>query len=164
MEDQKPVAVGIGGLHVTKDSSSILVAYGLGSCIGVSAYDPVAKVGGLAHVMLPNSKEAARQPTSNKFADVAVPTLIRELVKLGAAQSRLVCRIAGGAQMLNAPGHLNGFKIGERNIEAVLQALQQYKITPRASHTGGSQGRTMRFFIDTGRVFVRTAGQEEVEL
>ncbi len=164
MQDQKSVAVGIGGLQATRDSSAILVAYGLGSCIGVSAYDPVVKVGGLAHVMLPSSKEVSKQPLSNKFADIAIPNLIGELAKLGAAQERLVVRIAGGAQMLNAPGHEGGFRIGERNIEAVLEALRQFQLRPKAKHVGGSQGRTLRFFIDSGRVFVKTAGREEVEL
>ena len=164
MDDQRTVAVGIGELYVTREKSLILASYGLGSCVGVSVYDPISKIGGLAHVMLPNSKESSRQISYYKFADIAIPALIQEMLKLGAKQRSIICKIAGGAQMLTAPGHVNGFRIGERNVEAVMQLLRQHRITPTAMDTGGSQGRTLRLFIDNGSVFVRTVGGGDVEL
>lgn len=163
MREARTVAVGIGELYVTNDEAAVLAAYGLGSCVGVSIYDPVARVGGLAHIMLPTSREAAFESASTKFADVAIPILVERSVKLGAAPHRIICKIAGGAQLI-APGHLNGFRIGERNVEAVREALRQHRIEPRAADVGGSQGRTMRLFVDSGRVLVRTVGHPDVEL
>lgn len=162
--EQTTVAVGIGKIHATKDTSKVLASCGLGSCVAVSMYDPMARVGGLAHVMLPSSKETGRRVASYRFADVAVPALIKELIKLGATPRRLVCKIAGGAQMLAAPGQHNSLSIGERNVEAVREALIEFGIVPDSADTGGTQGRTMRLFVDTGRVVVRTAGGEDVEI
>jgi chemotaxis protein CheD len=164
MDEQKTVAVGIGELYVTGDPTLVLAAYGLGSCIGLSLYDPIAKVGGLAHVLLPSSKEANHQTSSCKFADIAVPELIRALTKAGAQPRRMICKIAGGAQMLAMAGHTNGNGIGHRNAEAVGEALKEFRISPSTAQTGGSQGRTLRLVVGTGQVFVRTAGQTETEI
>lgn len=153
----------MGELCATGDPSVVLAAYGLGSCIGVSVYDPVAKVGGLAHVMLPSSRDVTFKASAFRFADLAVPALIEKVQQLGATRKRLICRIAGGAHMLFA-GSSDGFKIGERNIEAVGEALLRCGLTPAAKDTGGSRGRTVRLFVDTGRVLVRTVGQGDVEL
>ncbi len=158
------VAVGIGELYVTKDTSLVLAAYGLGSCVGVSVYDPAIKAGGLAHVLLPSSAQANQETSGNRFADVAVPSLVQKLLDLGAKRKHLICKIAGGAQTLVVPGHSNGFRIGERNVEAVREALRILGIVPSALDTGGSRGRTVRLFMDTGKVFVRIVGKEDVEL
>jgi chemotaxis protein CheD len=164
MAEQRTVTVGIGEVFVTRDISLVLVGYGLGSCIGVAAYDPTIKGGGIAHIMLPNSKEASSSISGCRFADIAVPTLVQELSKLGASPANIECKIVGGAQMLTAPGHEDSFKIGQRNIKAVREILLQYGIVPKAADTGGTQGRTLRLFIDSGRVFVRTVGRGDVEL
>ncbi len=154
----------MGEICATRDTSAVLIAYGLGSCIGVSLYDAVAKVGGLAHVMLPSSKESSSQGLGYRFADVAVPALVDKMQQLGAGRKRLICRIAGGAHMLFAPGSSDGFKIGERNIEAVAEALARCGVTPAAKEIGGSRGRTLRLYLSTGRVFVKTVGQQDIEL
>ncbi len=165
MADQVVVPVGIGELKVTKDPADVLVAYGLGSCVGVCLYDPDVKVAGLAHVMLPNSAEAISQNPVGKFADRAVPMLLEEIVKLGGNPRRLMCKIAGGAQMLIAPGFpAGGFNIGERNVEAVRAALERYKVALRKAETGGTRGRTLSLYAATGRVMVRTIGEKETEL
>ncbi|MCL5958633.1 MAG: chemotaxis protein CheD [Chloroflexi bacterium] len=164
MDDSKTVPVGIGELFVTKDHSLILVAYGLGSCVGVSAYDPVTGAGGLAHVMLPNSKETSTKAPGNRFADIAIPTLIRELKRLGATDKNVVFKVVGGAQMLGMAGKANAFRIGERNVEAVTEILKQHRIEPKAMDTGGCQGRTMRLFMDTGRVLLKIVGRGDVEI
>lgn len=154
----------MGELSVTRDPAVVLASYGLGSCIGVSVYDPVAKVGGLAHVMLPSSKEVACQGLGNRFADVAVPALVEKALQMGAVKKRLVCRLAGGARMLLGANASDGFKIGERNIEAVGEALKRCGITPAAEDTGGLKGRTLRLYVDTGRVIVKVIGQVDREL
>ncbi len=159
------VPVGIGEVRVSKNPSEVLVAYGLGSCVGVCLYDPDSKVGGLAHVMLPNSSEATSQRPLSKFADQAVPMLLEEMAKMGAASRRLVCKIAGGAQMLIAPGFsTNGFNVGERNVEAVKAVLEQHRVSLRNSDTGGTRGRTLFIHVASGRIIVRTIGEKETEL
>ncbi|MCL5025277.1 MAG: chemotaxis protein CheD [Chloroflexi bacterium] len=164
MNDHNTISVGIGELYATRDPSAVLAAYGLGSCVGVSVFDPVARVGGLAHIMLPSSKDATQQTSGYKFADIAIPALLQRLLELGSMPRSLVCKIAGGAQILMAPDHMNSFRIGERNIEAVMNALQQYNIVPKAMDTGGSHGRTLRLLMGTGQVLVRTVGGDITEL
>jgi chemotaxis protein CheD len=164
MSEGRTVAVGIGELFATREMSLVLAAYGLGSCIALSAYDPAIKAAGLAHIMLPDSSEVSYSGLGHKFANVAVPALIKELVKLGAKPSRLICKVAGGAQMLASPAQVNGFRIGERNVGAVKEALRAHGIVPQAADTGGSQGRTIRVFVDTGLVVVRTVGKGDIEL
>ncbi|MDO8690644.1 MAG: chemotaxis protein CheD [Dehalococcoidia bacterium] len=112
MDVQKTLAVGMGEICTARDPLVVLAAYGLGSCVGVSVYDPVAKVGGLAHVMLPSSREVSLQKLSYRFADVAVPALLEQVQKLGAIRKRLICKIAGGARMFAMLGSSDGFKIG----------------------------------------------------
>ncbi|MHB1159397.1 MAG: chemotaxis protein CheD [Chloroflexota bacterium] len=165
MADQVTVPVGIGELRASRSPSEVLVAYGLGSCVGVCLYDPQAKVGGLAHVMLPNSAEAISQRPLGKFADCAVPMLLEEMVKLGVEPRRLICKIAGGAQMLTAPGFsTNGFNVGERNVEAVKAALERHRVPLLKYDTGGNRGRTLAVHLATGKIMVRTIGEKEIEL
>ena len=159
------VPVGIGELRASKDPLEVLVAYGLGSCIGVCLYDPQVKVGGLAHVMLPSSADAASQQPLSKFADQAVPMLIEEMGKLGALPRRMVCKMAGGAQMLVSPGFSgNGFNVGERNAEAVRAALGRHGVALQRAEVGGHRGRTLSIHVSTGRIMVRTIGEKEIEL
>ncbi len=159
------VPVGIGELRAGNSPSEVLVAYGLGSCVGVCLYDPQVKAGGLAHVMLPNSAEAVSQRPLGKFADCAVPMLLEEMAKLGAETRRLICKIAGGAQMLTAPGFsTNGFNVGERNVEAVKAALERHRVPLLKSDTGGNRGRTLAVHLATGKIMVRTIGEKEIEL
>ncbi len=159
------VPVGIGELRVSRDPDEVLVAYGLGSCVGVCLYDPETKVGGLAHVMLPNSADAISQRPLSKFADQAVPMLMEEMKKLGAMSRRLLCKIAGGSQMLTAPGFSgNGFNVGERNVDAVKAALNRHRVPLLGADTGGNRGRTLALHTVSGKIMVRTIGEKETEL
>jgi chemotaxis protein CheD len=159
------VPVGIGELKISKDPLAVLVAYGLGSCVGVCVYDPESRTGGLAHVMLPNSAEAVSQRPLSKFADRAVPMLLEEMAKLGVPRRRLVSKIAGGAQMLVAPGFGgNGFNVGERNIEAVKAALERNRVPLLKADVGGHRGRTLAMHLAVGKILVRTIGETETEL
>lgn len=159
------VAVGIGEFRASKNPQELLVAYGLGSCVGIAVYDPETGVGGLAHVMLPNSAEALSQRPLGKFADLAVPMLLEEIAKLGGRPRRLAGKIAGGAQMLAAAGlSTNGFNIGERNVQAVKAALDRHGIPLLRADTGGSRGRTMALHVATGKTTVRVVGEKEIEL
>lgn len=164
MNDHETLSVGIGEIYATRDPSAVLAAYSLGSCIGVSIFDPIARVGGLAHIMLPSSKEANRSSPGYEFADIAIPALIRRLLELGGTPRSLVCKLAGGAEILIAPGEANSLRIGERNAEAVMNALKQYRIVPSSMDIGGSYGRTLRLLVGTGQVLVKAIGGRVIEL
>src|SRR5579883_1397568 len=119
---ERIVSVGLGEIHVGAEAGLVLMTLGLGSCISVAVFDPLARVGGMAHVVLPEPLDPAA-PASPKFATVAVPELLARVEGLGAARRRLVCKIAGGAQVLQTTAVRHNFRIGERNLEAVTAAL-----------------------------------------
>lgn len=152
--------VGVADLKVS-DNSDTLVSYGLGSCVAVAIYDPRKKMGGLAHVMLPESRGKDSVSSPGKFADTAVPLLVERLVELGARRKSLLCKIVGGAQMFEIPGSRNreaglscgpSANIGARNVEAVKEVLEKLKVPIVGEETGGNHGRTVRFKTDTGDV------------
>lgn len=164
VSDQRRVSVGIGQLVISHDPKEILVAYGLGSCIGVSVYDPATKVAGLVHVLLPASdgkSSDAREPA--RFADTGIDTLIRKMTEAGALPRHLIVKLAGGAAVLG-PSNAERFKIGERNAEAVKERLKQHGVSPAALDLGGMKGRTLELHPATGKTFVRTAASPAVEL
>ncbi len=157
------IAVGIGEVKGAARSQDILVAYGLGSCVAVCAYDLAARVGGLAHIMLPESQAVDRNNTPGKFADTAIPFLVERMMVWGAKKGRLKISLAGGAQMINLSGSGNRFRIGERNVLAVATVLDSLGLRLTGSDTGGQRGRTVRLSLATGGVTVHTAGQEPRE-
>ena len=120
-------AIGLGEMKVTKDDSVVLTCLGLGSCVGMAAYDPVSKVAGMAHIVLPRSDGRSGLPA--KFADTAIPALVDEMCKLGALQSRLVVKIAGGTHMSGSPGAGSLFKTGERNVDYSWRPLTSVGVT-----------------------------------
>jgi chemotaxis protein CheD len=155
------IAVGLGDLALS--TSQDLVAYSLGSCIGICLWDPVVKVAAMAHVVLP-AAPAGRVRTPGKFGDTAVPALLAALDRAGAQKFRLQCKIAGGAAVLAIGGGGSLPKIGDRNIEAVKAALEKSRIQIHGEQTGGNQGRTVRLDPISGRVLVRTVRGTEIEL
>lgn len=158
------IAVGLGDVCVTDDAAKSLAAYGLGSCIGVCVYDPIAKVGGIAHVVLPVSNPSAPGPPSTKYADVAVPALLQQILKLGSSKRRLTVKLIGGARMIQAAGFDDTIEMGARNLEMVKKALAAEGLTIAATETGGHQGRSVWLHMDSCRVMVRVAGCEPWEL
>lgn len=155
------IMVGMAEIKVTRTAEDVLIALGLGSCIGVCLYDPQAQVAGMAHVVLPDSTGYETQPS--KFADTAVPLLIQEMERLGATPGRLRAALAGGAQLFAFNGPGPRLEIGPRNAAAVQAAIQQHKICVAASDLGGTSGRTI-YFTGEGRVRVKTIGKGEREL
>jgi chemotaxis protein CheD len=159
--------VPIGEIVVSNDSADILVAYGLGSCVAICLYDPVAHVGGMLHALLPTAPDGSGRkgnpapPPSAKFVDQGTPLLIESLLKLGAMRTRLSAQLCGGAQVLSAPGFENSLNIGERNIMAAEHALEVAGIPIRAQATGGRIGRTTRLHIADGQVTVKSLGRSE---
>lgn len=157
--------VGLGELKVGSKPGLVLVCYGLGSCVGLTVYDPVTHIGAMVHVVLPDSSLSRGQDAPpGKFADTGVIAAIEEVVKAGANRFRLIARIAGGARMLNVVGAGSKLDIGARNGEAVRAALSLHKIRLAADDTGGTYGRTLQLFVGTGRLLVSTVGRGEREL
>jgi chemotaxis protein CheD len=151
--------VRMGELVVSANPSDELVALGLGSCIGLAIVDRNAAVAGLAHIVLPESHPGDRRP--GKFADTAVPELVKRMVAAGAAKRRLETAIVGGARMFEMSGALD---IGARNEEAVRAELARLRVPVRAAETGGNQGRTVRIAVGTGVITVRIAGEQPQKL
>lgn len=158
------VSVGIGQLAISADPGEALVAYGLGSCVGMVAYDPFSRVAGLAHVLLPASdgrRPEAREPA--RFADSGVERLLELMREAGALRSRMKVKIAGGAAVLGQ-ANAEKFKIGDRNVEAILDQLRRFDLCLVAQDVGGTQGRTLELHVATGRSFVRLAAAAAKEL
>lgn len=163
--DKKNISVGLGDLFVSKDPGTVFIAHGLGSCIGVSAYDQINKIGGMVHVLLPDSKikagEAAEKP--GKFADTAIPALIKQLQDIGADINKLQIKIAGGSQMFAIANLNSSLNIGYKNIEAVKTAINSCGLKIYNEDTGGNAGRTLKLMIENGQVFLRATGCSEKE-
>ena len=158
MKEAAPLScdsVGIAELKVVKSPVNLSVI-GLGSCIGVCLYDPVAQTGGIAHVMLPTSKNTKGVVNRAKFADTAVNALLEEMQKAGALSNRIIAKIVGGAHMFHIPEDQNSMKLGERNAAAVRLALEKCNIRLVAEDTGGQHGRTIIMDTATGSVLVKT--------
>jgi len=161
---QKRVPVGIGELVVSHDPAGILVAYGLGSCVGVTIFDSEGRIGGMAHVLLPWSE--GREPGESepaRFADCAVDTLVQRFTDAGSVKRRLIVKIAGGGSVLGA-ANSEKFKIGQRNAEAIKERLRHHGLFLVSSQLGGVRGRTLELHIASGRTFVRTATSPATEL
>ena len=145
-------------IAVSRHEGDVLVALGLGSCIGVALLDRASLVAGLAHVVLPESRPGGATP--GKFADTAVPELLRQVTGLGGSAARLHAVLVGGAQMFSA-GASGALDIGRRNEQAVKAALAAAGIPVTTTLTGGNAGRTMRVHIGTGLVTCKQAGSQE---
>lgn len=156
-------AVGLGEIKISSDPNDVLVAYGLGSCVGISMYDPLTRIGALLHAVLPQklNDTDARNP---KFVDGGVASMLEKLDNLGVARNRLVVRMAGGATMLNVPGMKQTLNIGERNVAAARQVLATHNLKLLAEDVGGNTGRTVRLHVGDGRTTVRAIGNPEREL
>ncbi len=152
------IFVGIGEYKVVK-TPSLLESISLGSCVGIVLYDPLSKISGMAHTMLPNSALSSLATTSTpaKFVDKAISIMLEEMKKCGAGRGQLVAKIAGGAYMFQSAMPDPAMNIGARNVEAAKLILTQEKIPLLAEDTGKNYGRTMQFNSETGMMIVKSA-------
>ncbi|MDR0248098.1 MAG: chemotaxis protein CheD [Oscillospiraceae bacterium] len=159
------IKVGIADLNVCK-APDVLVTYALGSCVGICLYDVATRVAGLSHIMLPicesGSTSALSQPY--RFADTAIPLLVKKMEQLGCNKLRLKAKIAGGAKMFAAAGNSSIGNIGIRNVIAVKAALSQLRIQVVAEDTGKDFGRTVFFSAADGVMVVKSATKGEWNL
>ena len=154
------VKVGMADMNVCKSPDGI-TTLGLGSCVGICIRDPIAKVGGLAHAMLPDSTQIENNSNRYKFADTGIEDLVKKLLSMGASKARLEAKIAGGAQMFAFQNKSDMVRVGERNVEASKKKLRQLGIPLKAQDTGLNYGRTIIFYPETGALVIRSAGKPE---
>lgn len=147
-------------MKLSNQPGDIIVTHALGSCLGVSVHDPAAGIGGLLHVMMPVSSVNPDKAKLNPymFVDTGLPALFKGLYALGAQKSRLIVKVAGGANLQN--GQTDRFAIGKRNYISLKKVFWKNGIMVHAEDVGGAKARTMYLHIDTGRVRLSTAGQE----
>jgi chemotaxis protein CheD len=157
------IKVGIADLNVAF-SPNKLITVGLGSCVGIAIYDKTVGLGGLAHIMLPDSSQFNKITNQIKFADLAIPILIENMIKKGAKLRNMRAKIAGGASMFNFPDKTIVMDIGNRNGIAVKNVLNNLSIPILAEDIGGNKGRTLIFDTSNGLLLIRTVGMGIIEL
>lgn len=153
------IKVGMADANVCKPPD-VITTLGLGSCVGIVLYDPVNKIAGLVHVMLPDSTKIINNSNVYKFADTGIDTLIKDMVNLGALKRNIVAKIAGGAQMFTFSNNIEMMRIGDRNVEATKDKLMKLGIPILSEDTGANYGRTIVFSPDTGLLNIRSVGKE----
>lgn len=152
------IKVGMADLQVGR-STDVLTTLGLGSCIGLTFYDPVMKIGGLVHYMLPDSTKLKNNSNIAKFGDTGIRELLRRVLQLGADQRRLVSKIAGGACMFEMAGSSALGNVGQRNAEAARIILKQLRIPLIAEDTGLNYGRTVELNCENGDYLIKAVGK-----
>ena len=151
--------VGISEMKVTSNADDVIITYSLGSCLGLTLYDPVAQVGGMIHCMLPLSKIDTEKAKKNPemFVDTGVPLLMQQIFDLGAKRSRLIVKAAGCGQLLDDK---KLFKIGERNYTVLRKILWKNNILINGEDVFGTKSRTMSLYMNDGRVTIKSGGTE----
>lgn len=158
--NDETIKVGMADLNIAK-FPNFLTTLGLGSCVGITLYDKTNKIAGLAHIMLPSSKEIKNNQNVAKFADTGIDELIELMIKAGANKNNLVAKIAGGSQMFNFNSSNDILKIGERNVIATKLKLKELNIKIISEDTGGNFGRTILLSSVDGSLHIRTIGHGE---
>ena len=157
------IKVGMADYKVGR-APDTLISYGLGSCIGISLYDPQTKIGGLLHIMLPDSNQSRANENRAKFADTGIPDMLEELIRMGAARSRLVAKLAGGSQMFAFANASDIMRVGLRNTSASKEILKKLSIPIVGEDTGGNYGRTVQIDLSTGVYKVKTIDKGDKEI
>lgn len=161
-EKRAAITLSLGEWAVTGDAEATLTCVGLGSCVAVTIFDPAVRIGGMAHMVLPDSSMG--RGGGPKFVDVAIPLLYETLRAQGGADRRFRVCLAGGSQMLASATPAGTVNIGQRNAEAAREQLSRLGLRISGEHLGGNRGRTVRLLIGDGRVTVTVPGETEVEL
>lgn len=154
------IKVGMADLKTCKSPDAV-TTLGLGSCVGVAIWDPITKIGGLAHVMLPDSTKVKNNTNVYKFADTGIEELVRLILEMGAGKSRLKAKIAGGAQMFAFQNKSDMVRVGDSNVIASKKKLAELGIPLVAEDTGENYGRTVVFYPENGDFYIRAIGKDE---
>lgn len=161
--DAVNIIVGVADMKVSNDPAAVLVTYSLGSCIGVAVYDPVVRVAGILHFMLPDSSldPAKARAKPYMFADTGVAPLFRSAYELGAKKQRMRVIVAGAAQILDQHGFFN---IGKRNYMALRKILWKNKVMVSHEEVGGNVNRTIRLAVKDGTCWMKVSGVGEFQV
>ena len=151
------IKVGMADLNIGRHPC-MLTTLGLGSCVGISIFDRATKISGMAHVMLPSSKQAHDTTNIAKFADTGIVDLVNKMLKIGANRSTLIAKLAGGAQMFAFNEVSEIMRIGDRNVEAARHVLALIKIPVISEDVGARYGRTIELYSADGSVLIKTIG------
>ena len=154
------IKVGMADLNICSSPDSI-ITLGLGSCVGVILYDPVKKIAGMLHAMLPDSTTIRNNSNRPKFVDTGMEDLMEKMLQAGAVKSRMVAKLAGGAQMFGFNASNEMGRIGNKNVAASKAKLASLGIRLIAEDTGLNYGRTVEFFPETGKYVIRAVGKPE---
>jgi chemotaxis protein CheD len=146
--------VGISEFRVAR-APQVLTSYGLGSCVGIMLYDAELKLGGLAHTLLPELRPGMPEQRPGKFVTLAIRQMLQDLLEQGAARSRIIAKICGGAHMFQPPPDDLSRTIGQRNVLAARETLEELGIRLLGEDVGGSYGRTVEFDLENGEVLLR---------
>lgn len=153
------VKVGMADLNICHAPDAI-TTLGLGSCVGVALYDKTKRIGGLVHIMLPDSTKVTQNQNRAKFADTGIVWLVEMMKKEGATPALLTAKIAGGAQMFAFKSNNEMLRVGDRNVEAVKETLAKLRIPILAEDTGLNYGRTVEFYPETGDYVIKAVGKQ----
>ncbi|MCL1911547.1 MAG: chemotaxis protein CheD [Leptospirales bacterium] len=160
METLKLIHVGIAEMRITSGENTLRTI--LGSCIGICLYDQSIKMGGLAHIMLPSAN--AEDALAEKYADTALPLMVRRMEDAGSDPKRIKAKIAGGARMFDLPGNSMIASIGINNANKVQEILSEMGIKLIGKDIGGNYSRTITFHSSTGAVKVKATGMPDMTL
>ncbi len=154
------IKVGMADMNLCLPPDAI-TTLGLGSCVGAVIYDPIKKISGMVHVMLPDSKAIKNNDNIAKFADTGITELVQRMVRIGATRTALVAKIAGGAQMFAFNTNSEMLQVGSRNVKAVKDMLSAMRIRLIAEDTGLNYGRTIEFYPETGDLLIKAVGKPQ---
>jgi len=157
------IVVGIADMKVSNKPGDVLITYSLGSCIGLVIWDPLVRVAGMLHFMLPDpgpdKSKAEQRPFM--FASYGVPALFKAAYALGADKSRLLVKVVGGAQVMDDAGVFN---IGKRNYEILMRMFAKNNICISRENIGGNVNRTVSIEVDNGKTVLKVSGRGEFQL
>jgi chemotaxis protein CheD len=160
----KMTAVNFAEMKISTNPAETLVAFSIGSGIGLTVFDPVTGIGGILSYILPDST-GARGVDPEKahlmFADTGIPFFMDAIFEHGACQNNMKIVIAGGAHILDQPGEFN---IGQKNVEALKTCLNRYDLQICHEDIGGTLSRTLSLEIGSGLSCIKIFGQGEVKV
>lgn len=146
------VTLRIGGVFASERPAVVRTV--LGSCVAVCLYDPVSRVGGMNHYMLPSSQDALHKEDPARYGLQAMEVLLGQMQKLGARRDRLVAKLFGGGHVLNQL-QANAASVPSRNIEFIRRYAEEEQLQVVSEDLGGQQARAVHFYTHTGRAMVK---------
>lgn len=162
-KEEKVIEVGMAQMKIG-ESPEMLVTRGLGSCVGITLYDPHKKVGGMIHAMLPDVNKAKIKSNPVRFVNYAIKKMVEGLEKQGCEKTRLIAKLFGGAHMFGFITSDSVLNVGEKNIDMAKDTLEELGIKITADETGGTFGRTILLNLENGKVLIRTVSLGEKEV